>query len=65
MSSLLRVPDTLSDLTLGMAEDAGKAVYSPNSLDELCAQATAAAQAYNEGRYEREEVPEPRRTWSR
>ena len=65
MSGLLRVPDTLSDLALDMAEDAGKTVYNPNSLSEICAQATAAAQAYNEGRYERGEVPEPRRTWSR
>ena len=65
MSGLLRVPDTLSDLALDMAEDAGKTVYSPNSLDEICAQATAAARAYNEGRYERGEVPEPRRTRGR
>lgn len=65
VSGLLRVPDTLSDLALDMAEDMGKPVYSPNSLDELCARATAAARAYNEGRYERGEVPEPRRTWSR
>lgn len=65
VSGLLRVPDTLSDLALDMAEDAGKTVYNPNSLSEICAQATAAAQAYNEGRYERGEVPEPRRTWSR
>ena len=65
VSGLFRVPDTLSDLALDMAEDAGKTVYNPNSLSEICAQATAAAQAYNEGRYERGEVPEPRRTWSR
>lgn len=65
VSGLFRVPDTLSDLALDMAEDMGKPVYSPNSLSEICAQATAAAQAYNEGRYERGEVPEPRRTWSR
>ena len=63
VSGLFRVPDTLSDLALDMAEDMGKPVYSPNSLDEICARATAAAQAYNEGRYERGEVPEPRRTW--
>lgn len=65
VSSLLRVPDTLSDLALDMAEEAGKSIYSPNSLSEICAQATAAAQVYNEGRHERGEVPEPRRTWSR
>lgn len=62
---MLRVPNTLSDLTLDMADDAGKPIYNPNSLAELCGRATAAAQAYNEGRYERGEVPEPRRTWSR
>ena len=33
--------------------------------NDMMAQATSAAQAYNEGRYERGEVPEPRRTWSR
>ena len=32
--------------------------------NDMMAEATAAAQAYNEGRYERGEVPEPRRTWS-
>ena len=65
MSGLLRVPDTLSDLALDMAEGAGKPIYNPNSLNELCARATAAARAYNEGRYERGEVPEPRRTRGR
>ena len=57
---MLRVPDTLSDLTLDMAEDAGKPVYSPNSLDELCARAAAAARAYNETH-----APTQHRGWSR
>ena len=65
VSGLFRVPDTLSDLALDMAEDMGRPIYSPNSLSEICAQATAAAQAYNEGRYERGEVSEHGQTWHR
>ena len=56
---LRRVPDTLSDLTLDLADEMGKTVYSPNSLDEVLSGARAAARAYNEGR----EVA-PSRGWS-
>ncbi len=64
VSRLKRVPDTLSDLTLDLAEDMGKTVYSPNSLQELVSQAREASRADWESRLERGEVSSPaRQSW--
>lgn len=47
LSDLARVPNTLSEWALDVAARLHKPVYNPNSLTEVCRQATAAARAQN------------------